>query len=96
MQGKFWEYHDTLFANQDALAVEDLKRYAGEIVPDQAAFDACLDSSETAALVRQDMTEAEAYGVSSTPTIFINGRMITGAQTFETFEAIINDELARQ
>ena len=42
------------------------------------------------------MAEAEGYGVSSTPTLFINGRMVTGAQPFEAFEAIINDELARQ
>ena len=59
-------------------------------------FDACLDTSETASLVRQDMAEAEGYGVSSTPTLFINGRMLTGAQPFEAFEAIINDELARR
>lgn len=59
-------------------------------------FDACLDTSETASLVRQDMAEAEGYGVSSTPTLFINGRMIAGAQPFEAFEAIINDELARR
>ena len=42
------------------------------------------------------MAEAESYGVSSTPTLFINGRMVTGAQPFEAFETIINDELARR
>jgi len=46
-------------------------------------------------LVRQDIAEAESYGVTSTPTLFINGRMISGALPFETFETVINDELAR-
>jgi protein-disulfide isomerase len=96
VQGKFWEYHDTLFANQGALAIPDLKRYAGELDLDQAAFDNCLDSSETASLVQQDMADAQRYGISSTPTLFINGRMIAGALPYETFAEIIHDELARQ
>ena len=86
---------DKLFANQRAMAIPDLKRYAGELDLDQLAFDACLDSGETADLVRQDIAEAESYGVTSTPTLFINGRMISGALPFETFETVINDELAR-
>ena len=95
-QERFWDYHDKLFANQRALAIADLKRYAGEMDFDQLAFDTCLDSGETADLVRQDMAEAEGYGVPSTPTLFINGRMISGALPFETFETVINDELARE
>ena len=95
-QERFWDYHDKLFANQRALAIADLKRYAGEMDFDQLAFDTCLDSGETADLVRQDMAEAEGYGVTSTPTLFINGRMISGALPFETFETVINDELARE
>ena len=95
-QERFWDYHDKLFANQRALAIADLKRYAGEMDFDQLACDTCLDSGETADLVRQDMAEAEGYGVTSTPTLFINGRMISGALPFETFETVINDELARE
>ncbi len=95
MQGRFWEYHDTLFANQGALAIADLKRYAGELSLDQAAFDNCLDSGETASLVQQDLAEAERYGISSTPTLFINGRMVAGALPYETFAELISDELAR-
>ncbi len=94
-QERFWEYHDKLFANQRAMAIPDLKRYAGELDLDQLAFDACLDSGETADLVRQDIAEAESYGVTSTPMFFINGRLISGALPFETFETVINDELAR-
>jgi len=96
VQGRFWEYHDKLFANQNALAIVDLKRYARELKLDQGSFDTCLDTSATARLVRQDMTDAEGYGVSSTPTLFINGRLVSGAQPFEAFETIINDELARR
>ncbi|HAK55019.1 MAG TPA: hypothetical protein DCP38_05990 [Acidobacteria bacterium] len=95
VQGRFWEYHDTLFANQGALAIADLKRYAGELSLDQAAFDNCLDSGETASLVQQDLAEAERYGISSTPTLFINGRMVAGALPYETFAELISDELAR-
>ena len=96
VQGKFWEYHDTLFANQDALAVEDLKRYASQLDLDTGSFNACLDSGETSALVQQDMNEGNAYGVTATPTIFINGRLLSGAQPFETFDAIIREELGER
>ena len=96
MQGKFWEYHDRLFANQNALAVDNLKQYAAALGLDAAAFDTCLDGGAMTALVRQDMTDANRYGVSSTPTIFINGRFLSGAQPFERFEQIIQEELARQ
>ena len=96
MQGKFREYHDTLFAHQSALAIEDLKQYAVQQDLDAETFNACLDSGEMAPLVQQDMTEGNSYGVSSTPAIFVNGRLISGAQPFEVFDQIIREELARQ
>ncbi len=96
MQGKFWEYHDTLFAHQSALAVDDLKQYAVQHDLDEETFNACLDSGEAAPLVQQDMAEGNSYGVSSTPAIFINGRLISGAQPFEIFDQIIREELAAQ
>ena len=94
-QDKFWELHDTMFANQDALAVEDLKRHAGALGMDQAAFDACLDSGRHAARVNGNLREGQEHGVQSTPTVFINGRTVLGAAPYVLFEQIIEEELER-
>ena len=94
-QGKFWELHDTMFARQSELGIDDLKRHAGELGMDQVAFDACLDSGRFAERVNADLAAGQQYGVSSTPTVFINGRAVMGAAPFETFGAIIREELDR-
>jgi len=94
-QGKFWELHDTMFSRQDELRVDDLKRHAGDLGLDQTSFDTCLDSGRFAAQVTADLTAGQQYGVASTPTVFINGRAVTGAAPFEVFDEIIRDELAR-
>jgi predicted DsbA family dithiol-disulfide isomerase len=94
-QGKFWELHDTMFANQDALGVDDLKRHAGELGMDQSAFDSCLDSGRFAERVNDNLREGQEDGVSSTPTVFINGRTVMGAAPYSVFEQIIEEELAR-
>lgn len=95
VQGQFWELHDTLFAKQDELQVDDLKRHAGELGMDQGAFDACLDSGRFAEQVNADMRHGQALGVQSTPTVFINGRAVMGAAPYEVFEEIVRDELDR-
>lgn len=94
-QGKFWELHDVMFDQQDALEVEELKRYAGELGMDQATFDGCLDSGRFAAEVNADLRAGQGYGVSSTPTVFINGRAVLGAAPIQLFEQIIDEELRR-
>ena len=93
-QGRFWEYHDTLFANQDALGVEDLKRYAAALGLNAAEFDTCVDEGKFRDRVQQDMDEGIRYGVSSTPTIFINGRPVIGVASLEAYDRIIREELA--
>lgn len=93
-QGKFWEYHDVLFANQQALGRQDLKRYAVRLHLDAAKFNTCLDGDQFKYLVQADVDESQRYGVSSTPTFFINGRLFSGAQPFAAFEQIIREELA--
>ncbi len=93
-QGQFWEYHDTLFANQDALAVEDLKRYAAALGLNAAEFDTCVDEGKFRDRVQRDMDEGNRYGVSSTPTVFINGRPVIGAAQLEVYDEIIREELA--
>ena len=93
-QGRFWEYHDTLFANQDALAVEDLKRHAAALGLNAAEFDTCVDEGKFRDRVQRDMDEGNRYGVSSTPTVFINGRPVIGAVPLEAYDRIIREELA--
>ena len=94
-QGKYWEYHDVLFANQRALGVDQLKKHAADLKLNAATFDRCLDSGKHAARVQSGLEEATRLGLSSTPSVFINGRLVMGAQPFEVFQAIIEDELQR-
>jgi protein-disulfide isomerase len=94
-QGKFWALHDRMFAKQDDLGVESLKVHARTIAGlDGAAFDACLTSGKMAGQVAADLAAGQAAGVSGTPAFFINGVMLTGAQPFEAFKALIDRELA--
>jgi len=93
-QGRFWEYHALLWANQQALDVADLKAYAGELGLDTAAFDDCLDSGENAQEVQKDSSDAVGYGVTGTPWFFINDVPLPGAQPFSAFQAIIDPLLA--
>ncbi len=93
-QGKFWEYHDKLFASQPALAEDNLKAYAKELGLDTAKFDDCLVKGASKAVIDKDVADGEKVGVTGTPAFFINGRMLSGAQPFEKFKEIIEDELA--
>lgn len=92
-QGKFWEYHDKVFENQATLQVERLKQFALEIGIDSESFNACFDSGEFRDDVEEDYRDGARLGVTGTPAFFINGRFISGAQPFEAFQAIIDDEL---
>ena len=94
-QGKFWEMHDRLFANQNKLQVADLKEHAGALGLDAAAFTQCLDSGRHTADMQKDVEAGAGYGVSGTPSFFINGRPVVGAQPFEGFAQVIDDELER-
>jgi protein-disulfide isomerase len=91
----FWEYHDKLFANQERLEPDDLSRYARELGLDLARFEKDRSDPGLKAKVQADMAEATALGIKSTPTFFINGRIVRGAMPFETFATIIDVELAR-
>lgn len=93
-QEMFWEFHDKMFGSQDALEVPALKEYASELGLDAAAFSACLDEGRHASRVQRDVEIGQEYGVSSTPTVFINGRPVLGAAPLETFDQIILEELS--
>jgi len=92
-QGKFWPYHDKLFANASKLGDADLKTHAAEVGVDAAKFNACVDSHKYRAQVDADARAGEEAGVNGTPAFFINGRMISGAQPFSEFKRIIDEEL---
>ena len=94
-QGKFWEMHDALFADQRNLQVPALKEKAASLGIDTEAFNACLDEDRYADKVEEDFEAGRRAGVSGTPALFINGRFLSGAQPFEEFARIIDDELKR-
>jgi protein-disulfide isomerase len=94
-QGEFWPMHDALFAEPIELEVASLKFKATELGLDVPAFNECLDSGRHAGRVRTDLRAGMAAGVTGTPTIYINGRPVSGAQEFATYSAIIEDELSR-
>jgi protein-disulfide isomerase len=95
-QGRFWEYHDRLFANQSKLTAPDLKQHAADLGLDATKFNACVDSRKFQKDVDADLDTAQLLGVSGTPHFFINGRPLSGAQPLESFKAIIDEELARK
>ena len=92
-QDMFWEMHDMIFANQDALDSDSLKGYADELGLDTDDFNECLDSGEMSAEVDADFADGASYGVQGTPAFFINGELISGAQPVENFRAIIDKHL---
>ena len=94
-QGKFWEYHDKLFANQSKLAPDNLKQYAKDVGLDMARFEKDLADPGKKKRVDDDMAEARALGVTGTPGFFVNGRFLNGAKPFQEFAKVINAELQR-
>lgn len=92
-QGKFWEMHDEIFANQTAITKEDLKKYAGKIGLNQGQFDSCVDGNKYKSRVEEDEKMGTGVGVNGTPAFFVNGKMISGAQPFDNFKNVIEAEL---
>jgi protein-disulfide isomerase len=91
--GRFWEYHDLLFVAQPDFAREQLVGYAARLGLDRAAFAACLDARRFGAAIDADVAEGRARGVRGTPTFFVNGRRLVGAQPIEAFREVIREAL---
>lgn len=95
-QGKFWEYHDLLFAEQNAMAVTELKAKAGRLGLNQRRFDSCLDTGRYTEQVQKDLQEGERLGIRGTPAVFVNGVAVPGgAVPYETVAAVVRRELDR-
>jgi predicted DsbA family dithiol-disulfide isomerase len=94
-QGKFWQLHDAMFADQKRLTVDDLKSKAAALSMNAETFATCLDSGKHAAAVRESIVEGSKAGVDGTPALFINGRFLAGNQPYGEIEKVIEDELAR-
>jgi protein-disulfide isomerase len=95
-QGRFWQYHDLLFADQSRLTMADLKDHALTLGLDADKFNQCVDERRYSADVDADVQAAIAAGVTGTPGFFINGRPVSGAQPYEVFRRIIDEELQRE
>jgi len=93
-QGKFWQFHDLLYAKQPALSISDLKAYAVQIGLNTTQFDPCLDSGQDKAKVNQSVAEARGYGFIGTPSFIVNGQKVIGPASFSQFKSMIDPILA--
>ena len=94
-EGKFWEYHDRLYASSPNAAPEDLRLYAKDLGLNQELFDKCLARGKYKAAIQKDLNEAANLGLTGTPAFFINGRELSGAQSVQAISQIIDEELSR-
>ncbi len=100
-QGKFWQYHDLLFSrqageNQGTFTKDKLVGFATELGLDMTRFQSCLQNDQTLGRVQADISEGEQAGVRGTPTFFINGQALVGAQPIEAFQKAIDQVLKGQ
>lgn len=101
-QGKYWQYHDKVFREQDnrgndvvRFKVADLKKWGADLRLDTAAFNRCVDSARYTDEVTKDYADGHGIGIQGTPTFFINGRFIGGAQPYPVFKKVIDEELKK-
>jgi protein-disulfide isomerase len=94
-QGRFWELHNWMFANQDKLDRESLVVQAKALGMDAGAFTTCLDRHVHAGDVERDAEEAKSFGIDGTPGFLVQGRLISGSQPLDAFVQIIDEELER-
>ncbi len=92
-KGRYWEYHDLLFEKQPAFERKNLLLYAGDVGLDKTEFARCLDARRFAADVEADGKQATALGITGTPTLLVNGRLIVGEPPLEEFRSIIERAL---
>lgn len=89
----FWRLHDHMFANQSELSADQLKKAGKKIGVNSEKFNKCLDDNKYIAQVEKEIQEGKDIGVKSTPTFYVNGKLVSGAQPLEVFSEIIDKEL---
>ena len=99
-QDAFWEYHDYLFENhggenRGAFNIDNLKQFALDLGLDAEPFNECLDSGKYVQIVQSETNAGRQMGIQSTPTFLLNGQPIVGAQPFEVFEQVIEQEISK-
>jgi protein-disulfide isomerase len=94
-QGKFWEYTDELFANQDKLGGDYYSEVAQKLGLNVKQFNDCFDSSKYQDHIEADQATGRTAGVTGTPATFVNGQFVSGAVPYSTFKQIIDAELAK-
>jgi len=100
-QGKFWDFYNYLYKNQPAETdttmynTDALTQAAVTLGMNDGQFRSCLDNKTGDAKAAKDMADGQAAGVSGTPTIFVNGIPVVGAQPYSAFKTIIDQELAK-
>ncbi len=93
-QGSYWEYHDKLFSGEYGLTDEAYIQYAEELNLDMDIFNTCVSEHRYQESIQKDVDFATQLGIGSTPTFFINGLAMVGAQPIEAFKQLIDQELA--
>ncbi len=94
-QGKFWEFHDKVFASQPNIQRQYLVQYAKDLGIDAKRFEAAIAGSHGKPAIDADVAEAKTLGVTGTPAFFINGHFLSGSRPFDDFAQVINSELSR-
>src|SRR5690606_27528516 len=92
---KFWAMHDKIFANQSQINRENLEAWAKELGLDMAKVKQALDTNKYDEVIKSQQQKAAQVGARGTPAFFINGRFVSGAQPFDSFKSVIDEELAR-
>jgi protein-disulfide isomerase len=93
-QDKFWEMHDILLANQEAITMDSLLGFADALGLYTQRFKTCLESAEYSEEIDNDIADGQRYGITAVPTFFVNGRKYKGALTFDQWQLIIDELLA--
>jgi protein-disulfide isomerase len=95
----YWKLYNYYFQNQKDITLQNLKDKSLEALKDTkidtAKWTDCFDNKKTEDIVKKEQAEGSSVGVSGTPAFIINGRLVSGAQPFDNFKAVIDDELAR-
>jgi protein-disulfide isomerase len=94
-QGKFWEFHDKIFSNQDKMTRAQYVEYAKQLGLNVPRFEASINAAKGKPTIDADAAEGKSVGVTGTPAFFVNGHFLSGARPFNDFAQVINGELSR-